>query len=108
MRVNRTRGSHRFFIEQSETLKQELTDAQQRLRDAKNAAGLASIEGQRRVVEEQLSALETDKLATDSALASSSVCASARILRTGSVFDPRASSHRSGQRTLTPSERSIS
>jgi len=40
--------------------------------------------------------------------ASASVEASATILKTGSVFDPRASSQRSGHRTLTPSVRSIS
>jgi uncharacterized protein involved in exopolysaccharide biosynthesis len=57
LKVNSTQGSFAFFQRQKELLEQELFEARQELRDAKNSFGLASVEGQRRSLEEQI--LET-------------------------------------------------
>jgi uncharacterized protein involved in exopolysaccharide biosynthesis len=59
MRINRPTGSYNFFLEQTELLKEQLESAQAALRDAKNLAGMASIEGRRGALEHQISALES-------------------------------------------------
>ena len=59
MRINRPTGSYEFFHDQAELLKEQLELAQAAVRDAKNRAGMASIEGRRTALEEQISALES-------------------------------------------------
>jgi uncharacterized protein involved in exopolysaccharide biosynthesis len=70
MRINRTQGSFEFFVEQERQSRQQLEEASRTLRDEKNRLGLTSIEGQRKLLQEQMSALETSRLEGESLLAS--------------------------------------
>eukprot|EP00913_Durusdinium_trenchii_P028315 g26543.t1 len=54
LKVNRTAGSHEFFIEQTALLKTKLDKATAALRDAKNELGLVTIEGRRNGLQEQI------------------------------------------------------
>ena len=58
VRVNRTRGSHAFFIEQTRLLRSELAQKEEELRDLKARTGLISPARQRDVLVERLSRLE--------------------------------------------------
>jgi uncharacterized protein involved in exopolysaccharide biosynthesis len=71
MRINRSSGSHGFFVEQCGVVKQHLDDARIALRDAKNKAGMASMEGGRAALEAQISAAETQVRQVDASLAAS-------------------------------------
>jgi uncharacterized protein involved in exopolysaccharide biosynthesis len=71
MRINRATGSHEFFQEQTDLFKDQLESAQAALRDAKNRAGMASIEGRRTALEQQVSALESQVHQVEAALAGS-------------------------------------
>jgi uncharacterized protein involved in exopolysaccharide biosynthesis len=71
MRINRNSRSYDFFVEQSGLLKDQLEAADAELRDAKNRAGMASIEGRRTVLENQISALETQIQLVSAELAAS-------------------------------------
>lgn len=62
--VARSSSAYEFFMGQSEQLSTRLTLAKQELRDAKNKIGLVSIEGQRRMLETQISLLHAELLAT--------------------------------------------
>ncbi|MEM7314377.1 MAG: Wzz/FepE/Etk N-terminal domain-containing protein, partial [Planctomycetota bacterium] len=67
--LHRTLGSTEFFDEQSERLRSELSLRNQKLRDAKNRMGLATIQGQRKILEEvQLSEVRMDMLNTEKSL----------------------------------------
>ncbi len=68
LEFHRTVGSTEFFDAQSERLRQELDAAAGRLRDAKNRMGLASISGQRKILETQLGDLRNDMLLTEKQL----------------------------------------
>lgn len=59
MRVSRGSGSHQFFVEQTAVLRNQLDSSRANLRDAKSAAGMASMEGGRIALETQISAVET-------------------------------------------------
>ncbi len=59
MRVSRDNGSYDFFLQQSDLLKKQLEAAQKALRDAKDKAGMASVDGRRSALEGQICALET-------------------------------------------------
>ena len=69
--VHRTAGSHEFFETQTELLRRKLTAATEELRDLKNEVGLVSIEGQRGIIEGQITNLDRQLLETDAALSSS-------------------------------------
>ncbi len=56
--ANRTSGSHDFFAKQSELLGERLSRVDQEIRDAKDAGGLASVEGELANVEQQASVIE--------------------------------------------------
>lgn len=71
MRINRTEGSYEFFVEQADLLHRQLEQATAALRDAKNAAGLATIDGQRETIQRQLQTVDTELLTSQSALAAS-------------------------------------
>ena len=71
MRINRATGSYAFFREQSELLKDQLESAQTALRDAKSQAGMASIEGRQKALEQQISAVESQVHQIAAALAGS-------------------------------------
>jgi len=68
---NRTHGSYEFFVTQSELLKQQMDEAYNELRDAKNESGVLSIESQREVLQNQISTVLTDLVANESKLAES-------------------------------------
>src|SRR3954462_1623263 len=58
VRINRQKGSHGFFAEQSALLKSELDAASTSLRDAKNKYGIASLEGRRNSLQQQINSVE--------------------------------------------------
>ena len=79
LRMNRTVGSHEFFVEQVELGRAQLHRAAEELRQAKNKLGVTSIEGHRKLLQDQLTVLSTARVEADSTLASSE--ATARELR---------------------------
>lgn len=68
MSAHRSAGSFEFFESQSQVVKQQLDAAIDRLRDAKNKANFASIDGQRLVLEGRLLALQQDLQTSQAAL----------------------------------------
>jgi polysaccharide biosynthesis protein PslE len=58
-RIHQTQGSFEFLNEQSELLRERLREAQSAIRDAKNEIGLVSVEGQKQLLQDELSVLET-------------------------------------------------
>jgi uncharacterized protein involved in exopolysaccharide biosynthesis len=71
VKANRTSGSYDFFVDQSELVREQLTLANEELRDAKNKNGLASVEGQRQNVQAQANAIELALLENERAKSSS-------------------------------------
>jgi uncharacterized protein involved in exopolysaccharide biosynthesis len=71
VRINRQKGSHGFFAEQSALLKSELDAASTSLRDAKNKYGIASLEGRRNSLQQQISSVELQQQESKAALAAS-------------------------------------
>lgn len=65
MRIHRNEDSQPFFIEQQERLRKQLDDSIAALQAAKSEMGLANIDQRRATLEEQYSAVELDRLATD-------------------------------------------
>jgi uncharacterized protein involved in exopolysaccharide biosynthesis len=70
-KANRTEGSYEFFVDQSKLLADQLKQANDELRDAKNAISLVSVEGQRQSVQSQTSTIEDAILENQRALAHS-------------------------------------
>jgi uncharacterized protein involved in exopolysaccharide biosynthesis len=70
-KANRTPGSHEFFVEQSNLLRDQLEKATEELRNSKNKTVMVSIKGQQENVQAQANALELAVLANERALASS-------------------------------------
>ncbi len=62
VRLNRTAGSHDFFVEQTGQLKAQLLAAEARMRDLKNQTGMAAVEDQRKILVERTGRLEDDLL----------------------------------------------
>lgn len=62
VRVHRNPHSRQFFVEQSELLANQLRQANQELRDAKNEVGLVSVESQRKLLEDNVSNLDRQLL----------------------------------------------
>lgn len=75
LRVHRNRQSFEFFTDQQELLRAQLDEAAAKLRDAKNKMGLASIEGARTTLEQQLHEIKLEQLRCEQEIAT----ASARI-----------------------------
>lgn len=71
LRVTRTNGSLSFFSNQVEKNKLRLSSVQRELRDAKSKAGLVSIEGQRKILEDQATSIKTRLSTSLASLASS-------------------------------------
>jgi uncharacterized protein involved in exopolysaccharide biosynthesis len=69
LRLNSTAGSHGFFDAQAKLLKQQLDEAAAELRDTKSRFNLASIEGRRDTLQQQIAAVGTETLQTESAIA---------------------------------------
>jgi len=68
MRMSRSTGSFDFFKEQTVDLERQLTAAQAELRDYKDRAQMASIEGRRAALESQISAAQTQIQQVDASL----------------------------------------
>ncbi len=62
--VNQTDGSYDFFKTQAEKLSKELDDSSDRLKSLKNELGLATIDGKRKMLEQQIADLESAKIST--------------------------------------------
>lgn len=71
LRLNRSMDAHRFLEEETRRIKGELTAAEERLRDLKDSTGLASPDGQRRLVVERIGRLEDALLSAEAAAAAS-------------------------------------
>ncbi len=69
VKVNRTQGTYEFFAEQDGTLKQELETAREQLRAVKSDSNLVTIEGQQKLLENQLSTLRGSLLEVEGELA---------------------------------------
>jgi uncharacterized protein involved in exopolysaccharide biosynthesis len=69
LRLSRTRGSHEFFAEQTTRLHEELSQRESKLRDLKNATGLASPDAQRQLLVARIGRLQDDLLTADAARA---------------------------------------
>ena len=69
VRLNRPQGSHDFFAEQANRLRDDLAKKEQALRDLKTKTGLASTRDQRQQIIERIGRLEDDLLAADTARA---------------------------------------
>ncbi|MFV1967310.1 MAG: GumC family protein [Pirellulaceae bacterium] len=70
LRLNRTSGSYAFFVSQIEQTKIRMEEAERALRDAKNRVGIGSVEGQTKLIEQQVTNLQQDLTNTSSAVAS--------------------------------------
>jgi uncharacterized protein involved in exopolysaccharide biosynthesis len=70
VRVNRTHGSHEFFVEQEKVLKDRWQVASEKLRTTKDAMGVASIEGKRNMLQQQLNDIESRTISVQADLAS--------------------------------------
>lgn len=81
LRMNHTAGSYEFFVEQVAEGKRQLSRASEELRQAKDRLGISSIEGQRKLLQDQLGALATARLEASSLLATSE--ATGKELRKG-------------------------
>ena len=71
VQANRTAGSYEFFVDQAELLRDQLSKAQDELRDEKNRNGFASVEGHRANLEQQANLVDVAFLESQRAMASS-------------------------------------
>ena len=65
IKATRTRGAFEFFVEQETLLSKELRALRQQLKDSKTRYGLVTIEGQQRLIEQQLQTVRLEKLSVD-------------------------------------------
>ena len=77
MRVHRTSGSYKFFQEQSQMLRQQLEEATEQLRDAKNRFGFVDLAARRESLQKQVGELETTMRNLDSEITGTAAQASA-------------------------------
>lgn len=73
VRANQTSGSLEFFNREAEAAQRRLDDATRGLRDAKNEAGVISLDSQRQALQTQVSLAHTQVLAAEAALAGTKV-----------------------------------
>ena len=71
VRAHRTEHSYSFLEDQKQLLQYELQKAYDSLRDAKNRAGLSSIESQQLILQQQLRAIDADVVVARAELAAS-------------------------------------
>jgi uncharacterized protein involved in exopolysaccharide biosynthesis/Mrp family chromosome partitioning ATPase len=69
--VHRTVGSYEFFIQQTERLRNALSQTARDLRDLKNKTGTVSVEEQRRIILNWIAALQQEMEQTDASVAAS-------------------------------------
>ncbi len=84
VRVNRTDGSHDFFVTQAAQLHEKVVDLESELRDKKTEWGIASLEDQRALLLGRISNLKTSLMQTEATLQAATAEAEAhkRILET--------------------------
>jgi len=70
-RVNRTAGSYEFLAEQVLLLETKLLEAQNAMRDAKNKTGLVSVDGHRKLLQDEFAFLENQLISANSDLSGS-------------------------------------
>jgi uncharacterized protein involved in exopolysaccharide biosynthesis len=70
-RVNRIAGSEEFFREQTDRLRKQLAQTNEKLSELKNHQGIGSVEAQFRLLEDQKSDIESQQLQNSRALAQS-------------------------------------
>lgn len=75
--VNRTDGSYDFFKQQTQLLRTQLERETEELRDTKNLLGLASIDGKRQSLQDQVSAIESQMISTETQLSTAQAKADA-------------------------------
>lgn len=71
-RIHATPGSHSFFVEQEVEYRDKLDAAQKELTEAKNAMGLASLEGKRQLIEDRIKKITTEQLTVQTSISASS------------------------------------
>ena len=67
--VNRTHGTYEFFLQEGKTLREKLAATRERIREFKSEAKLLTVEGQQKLLEQELSVVRTSLLQTESELA---------------------------------------
>ncbi len=65
LKSTRTRGAFEFFVEQDEVLRTGLRRAREVLQEKKNQFGIVTIEGQQKIVEQQMQTIELGLLSVD-------------------------------------------
>ncbi|WP_182870716.1 GumC family protein [Rhodopirellula sp. JC639] len=75
--VNRTRGTYAFFVAQDAELKKQLDEVHGKIRDAKNAAGFATLDGHQKLLESQLEKVSGELFKVEADLVESSMRAEA-------------------------------
>ena len=71
LRLNRTKGTHHFFAEQSKQLKEQLKEESKELAARKSEFGLLTVEGKQLLVEEELKTVKLAILGTEQELSAS-------------------------------------
>lgn len=69
--VHQTPGSHQFFKEQSNQLRERVTQLETELRNLRNQTGITSLDQQRRVILDRISVLERERNTAETSLAAS-------------------------------------
>jgi capsular exopolysaccharide synthesis family protein len=69
--IHQTPGSHQFFTQQSNHLRDKVTQLEDELRKLRNETGITSLDEQQRVILDRISVLEKDKNDAEIALAAS-------------------------------------
>lgn len=100
LRITKTEGSLFFFVHQAEQLKDQLDTVEQDLKQLKSQSSLVSIEGQRRILEDQSKSIRTRELANSSLLASSK----AKISELQSILDLVPAREKTDQKTEDKTE----
>jgi uncharacterized protein involved in exopolysaccharide biosynthesis len=70
VRLNRTAGSHDFFVDQTQEIRQRLNATETQMRDLKNRTGMASVDEQRTILVDRAGRLEDELLQNGTELAS--------------------------------------
>jgi polysaccharide biosynthesis protein PslE len=70
-RIHATPGSYSFFVEQADLFSTEARAKQQQLADAKNAMGMASLEGKRQLVEDRIKKITSEQLSVQTSFSAS-------------------------------------
>ncbi len=71
-RIHATAGSYGFFVDQAKVFSDEVNKFQKKLAEAKNEMGLASLEGQRQLVEDKVKKISTEQLSAHTSFSASS------------------------------------